>query len=54
MVVVGSTCSDGTFTCAGPSSSAGGMGFTKIRGDCVTGTDLCEGVKMCVGAVVGL
>ena len=54
MVVVGSTCSDGTFTCAGPSSSAAGMGFTKVRGNGVTGTDLCEGVIMCVGAVVGL
>ena len=54
MVVVSSACSDGTFTCAGPSSSAVGMGFTGARGDGVTGTDLCEGVKMCVGAVVGL
>ena len=54
MVVVGSACSDGTFTGAGPFSSAAGMGFTGVRMDGVTGTDLYEGVKMCVGAVVGL
>ena len=54
MVVVSSACSDGTFTRAGPSSSVAGMGFTGARGNGVTGTDLCEGVKMCVGAVVGL
>ena len=54
MVVVGSACSDGAFTSAGPFSSAAGMGLTGARRDGVTGTDLCEGVKMCVGAVVGL
>ena len=54
MVVVGSACSDGTFTCAGPFSFAAGMGFTGARGDGATGTDLREGVYMCVSAVVGL
>ena len=54
MVVVGSACSDGTFTGAGPFSSAAGMGFTGTRGGGFTETDLWEGVKACVGAVVGL
>ena len=31
-----------------------GMGFTGARGDGATGTDLREGVYMCVSAVVGL
>ena len=54
MVVVGSACSDGTFTGAGPFSSAAGMDFTVRRDGVTDGTYLCEGVKMCVGAVVGL
>ena len=53
-VVVSSACTDGTFTCSGHFPSAAGMGFTGVRMDSVTGTDLYEGVKMCVGAVVGL
>ena len=32
VVVVSSACIDGTFTCAGPFSSAAGMGFTGTRG----------------------
>ena len=54
VVVVSSACIDSTFTCSGPFSSAAGMGFTGTRGDGFTETDLWEGVKMCVGAVVGL
>ena len=54
VVVVSSACIDGTFTCAGPFSSAAGMGFTGTRGDGFTETDLWEGAKTCVGAVVGL
>ena len=54
VVVVSSACIDGTFTCASPFSSAAGMGFTGTRGDGFTETDLWEGVKTCVGAVVGL
>ena len=38
---------------AGPFSTAAGRGFTGTRRGDVTGTDLCKGVKMCVGAVVG-
>ena len=54
VVVVSSACTHGTFTFAGPFSSALGIGFTGTRGGGVTGTDLCEGVKMYVGAVIGL
>ena len=45
---------DGTFTCAGLFSSAAGMGFAGTRGDGFTETDLWEGIKTCVGAVLGL
>ena len=34
--------------------SAASMGFTGTRGDGFIETDLCEGAKMCVDAVVGL
>ena len=54
VVVVSSTCINSTFTCAGPFSSAAGMGFTGTRGGGFTETDLWEEVKTCVGAVVGL
>ena len=54
VVVVSSACTNGTFTCAGPFSSAAGMGFTGTRGDGFTETDLCEEAKMCVDTVVGL
>ena len=33
VVVVSSACTDGTFSCAGPFSSAASMGFTGTRGD---------------------
>ena len=54
VVVVSSACIDSTFTCSGPFSSAAGMGFTGTRGGGFTETDLWEGVKTCVSAVVGL
>lgn len=54
VVVVSSACTNGTFTFAGPFSSAAGMGFTGTRGDGFAETDLCEGAKMCLDTVVGL
>ena len=47
VVVVSSAFTNGTVTCAGPFSSAAGMGFTGTRGDGFTETDLWEGVKTC-------
>ena len=54
VVVVSSAFTNGTVTCAGPFSSAAGMGFTGTRGDGFAKTDLCEGAKMCLDTVVGL
>lgn len=47
VVVVSSACINSTFTCAGPFSSAAGMGFTGTRGGGFTETDLWEDVCGC-------
>ena len=54
VVVVSSACTDGTFSCVGPFSSAAGMGFTGTRGGGFIEADLCKGAKISVDAVVGL
>ena len=45
VVVVSSAFTNGTVTCAGPFSSAAGMGFTGTRGGGFTETDLWEGLR---------
>ena len=52
VVVVSSACTDGTFSCAGPFPEHRQIWGT--RGDGFIETDLCEGAKMCVDAVLGL